>query len=323
MSMLDNAVSSIRLGLEDFKAVSTDETRALSAIRNLTAGLLLMFKVKLQELSPPESKEALLKQNVMPALDMAGKPIWIGKGGKTVDVESIITRLDGLGVKGIDWKLLRKLTEMRNDVEHYYTRLPTSGLLEAMAASFHLIQQFVPTYLNRTPVQLLGENVWAYLTAQEAFYKREHEICQKANKAVSWTHPLLAISATLLQCPACRSELIKPRVPVAAPPETSFECTCCGTVAKYEEAAEVILTMHHYADLYYAATKGGEPPISTCTRCTHYTYLTEEAFCVLCLDNSPSPACLECGRELDQGEIDENDDLTKLCGHCRYTMEMD
>ncbi|MNG17847.1 hypothetical protein D3C84_1018650 [compost metagenome] len=30
MTMLDNAVSSIRLGVEDFKAISTDEARALS-----------------------------------------------------------------------------------------------------------------------------------------------------------------------------------------------------------------------------------------------------------------------------------------------------
>lgn len=323
MSMLDNAVSSIRLGVEDFKAVSIDEARALSAIRNLTAGLLLMFKVKLQELSPPGSGEALLKQNVIPALDASGKPIWIGKGGKTVDVESIITRLDGLEVRGIDWKLLRKLTEMRNDVEHYYTRLPTSVMLEAMAASFHLIQQFVPTYLNRTPVQLLGESVWTFLTTQESFYKREHEICQKANKAVSWTHSLLASSSTLLHCPACHSELIKPRAPVAPPPATSFECTCCGTVARYEEAAEVIMTMHHYADLYYAATKGGEPPISTCTRCTHYTYINGDALCVLCLGDSPSQVCLECGAELDHDEVDESDDLTKLCDHCRYVTQMD
>ena len=35
---------------------------------------------------------------------------------------------------------------MRKDVEHYYSKLQTSGLAEAMAASLHLIQQFVPVY---------------------------------------------------------------------------------------------------------------------------------------------------------------------------------
>lgn len=64
MTMLDNAVSSIRLGIEDFKTIPADDARALSAIRNLSAGLLLMFKVKLQELSPANSNEAFLKQHV-------------------------------------------------------------------------------------------------------------------------------------------------------------------------------------------------------------------------------------------------------------------
>jgi hypothetical protein len=169
MTMLANAVSSIRLGVEDFRPISTDEARALSAIRNLSAGLLLMFKVKLQELSHPESDEAFLKQVVTPSLDANGQPIWVGKGQKTVDVETIIQRLDGLGVTDIDWRLLRKLTQMRNDVEHYYSRLPTSGLAEAMAASFHLIQQFVPSYLGRTPGELLGEELWKFSPPRKLF----------------------------------------------------------------------------------------------------------------------------------------------------------
>lgn len=96
MSMLANAVASIRLGVEDFRDAENDEARALSAIRNLTAGLLLLFKVKLQELSPAGSKEALLKQTVTPVLDTDGNPIWIGTGSKTVDVQIIILRLKGL-----------------------------------------------------------------------------------------------------------------------------------------------------------------------------------------------------------------------------------
>lgn len=42
MSMLDNAINSIRLGVEDFRAAAQDEARALSSIRNLTAGLFVV-----------------------------------------------------------------------------------------------------------------------------------------------------------------------------------------------------------------------------------------------------------------------------------------
>ena len=50
MSMLDNAIQSIQIGMEDFH--EEDERRVLSAIRNLYAGILLLFKYKLQQLSP-------------------------------------------------------------------------------------------------------------------------------------------------------------------------------------------------------------------------------------------------------------------------------
>lgn len=322
MSMLDNAVSSIRLGVEDFQAALTDDARALSAIRNLSAGLLLMFKVKLQELSAPDTNEALLKHTVVPSLDAAGNPSWVGKGGKTVDVEAIKTRLQGLGVNGIDWSLLTRLTNMRNDVEHYYTSSPTSGLLEAMSASFHLIQQFVPTYLNRTPVQLLGEPVWAFLTEQESFHKRELQICRKANSLVAWPHQMLASNAHLLQCPKCRSELIKARLPSQAPHDTEFDCTRCGSVITYVEAVEVIATQTHYADLYYAATKGGEAPVYDCSNCGHFTYVIEDQLCLICLENSPGRECAQCGSTLDHGEYDPDDDLTKLCDFCRSLVEM-
>jgi len=327
MSMRDNAVSSIRLGVEDYKAASLDEARALSAIRNLSAGLLLLFKVKLQELSPPGSEEALLKDRVMPVLGVDGVPMWVGKGGKTVDVESIIKRLESLGIKGIDWGLLRKLTELRNDVEHYYSSHPTSGLLEAMAASFHLIQQFVPLYLNTSPLQLLGTDVWTFLTEQEAFYNREHKICQLANQALKWPLPLLVKSAKSLHCPSCRSELIKPRLPIAQPPDTTFECTSCGTVSRYENAVEVIVAMHLYSDLYIAATQGGEPPIGRCQRCNHRTYIFDDAFCAICQEDSPDLSCRQCGGELDRDDSDDSDDddidPDNLCGHCRYLLEMD
>ena len=241
MAILDNAVSSIRLGVEDYKAASQDEARALSAIRNLTAGLLLLFKAKLEELSPAGSGEALLKERVIPVLDAEGKPIWVGKGAKTVDVDSIIKRLESLGIDGIEWSLLRKLTDMRNDVEHYYSSHTTSALLEAMAASFHLIQQFVPSYLNTSPVQLLAQNVWSFLIEQEAFYTREHQICQLAIQALTWPVALLQKSAKSLHCPSCHSELIKPTHPIAEPPDTAFECTSCGAITVYEEATEVIV----------------------------------------------------------------------------------
>lgn len=142
MTMLQNAVNSIRLGVEDFKTAVEDEARALSSIRNLTAGLLLLFKVKLPALSPPGSKEVLLKERVTPIVGPDGETLWVGSGTKTVDVASIISRLKGLGVDDVEWSLLETLTKTRNDVEHYHSTRPTAVLLETVANCFYLINRW-------------------------------------------------------------------------------------------------------------------------------------------------------------------------------------
>ena len=60
MSILQNAIDSIVMGLEDYQ--SEDKKRMLSCVRNLYAGMLLLFKYKLVELSPEGSNEILIKK---------------------------------------------------------------------------------------------------------------------------------------------------------------------------------------------------------------------------------------------------------------------
>jgi hypothetical protein len=60
-TILENAVQSLQIGIEDYQ--STDQRRTLSAVRNITAGVLLLFKEKLRQLSPPNSNDVLIKQN--------------------------------------------------------------------------------------------------------------------------------------------------------------------------------------------------------------------------------------------------------------------
>lgn len=209
MSMQDNAVASIRLGVEDFKAAEHDEARALSSIRNLTSGLLLLFKVKLQAMSPPGSNEALLKERVAPTQGVDDQVIWVGSGTKTVDVVTIISRLEGLGVDGVEWKLLKALSDIRNEVEHYHSTRPTSVLLETVANCFHLIQQFVPRYLEISPASLLGADIWSFLTEHEAFYGRERKACLESLSQVRWPTDILPGALEHISCPHCKAKLMK------------------------------------------------------------------------------------------------------------------
>ena len=144
-SLLRNAIQSIQIGVEDYK--SPDERRVLSATRNITAGLLLLFKEKLRQLSPPGSKEVLLKQQMKPGLKADGTLGFTGHGKKTVDVYQIQERLTSLQVS-LDWKRFQKIVDVRNDIEHYCTQEPEVRVKELLADSFLIIRDFTSQHLT-------------------------------------------------------------------------------------------------------------------------------------------------------------------------------
>lgn len=85
MKILNNAIQAIQIGLEDYK--SEDPRRAQSALRNIFAGMLLLFKEQLRRMSPEDSDEVLIKQTISPVLDSDGELSFQGKRKKTVDVQ--------------------------------------------------------------------------------------------------------------------------------------------------------------------------------------------------------------------------------------------
>ena len=89
--LLENSVSSIQIGVEDY--FSNDTKRILSCVRNLSAGILLLFKSKLLDMCPLDSKEVLIKKKVIPILK-DGQLRFIGKGETTIDVREIQERFN-------------------------------------------------------------------------------------------------------------------------------------------------------------------------------------------------------------------------------------
>lgn len=92
VSSFDNAIRSIQTGLNDYWR----DDRLVSSVRNLYAGILLLFKHKLFILSTPGSNAALIKQNVTSVLNESGVLIWKGVGSKTIDVAEIKSRFQSL-----------------------------------------------------------------------------------------------------------------------------------------------------------------------------------------------------------------------------------
>ncbi|GAB7526777.1 hypothetical protein [Paraburkholderia sp. 2C] len=165
-TILKNAIASIQIGAEDY--LSGDERRGLSAVRNLTAGILLPFKEKLRQLSPPDSDEALIKKNIRPVRKQDNSIGFRGEAKKTVDVQDIKERFKSLNIVA-DFVRLDEVVRLRNDIEHYRTSATTESIREVLAKSFIVIRDFIATQLNEDPAELLGDKTWAALLDRTKF----------------------------------------------------------------------------------------------------------------------------------------------------------
>jgi hypothetical protein len=111
VSLLDNAITSLHLALEDYSSGRDD--RLLSAVRNLHAGILLLFKEKLRQLSPAGSDDVLMKMKVKFQRDQNGQVVIVGTGKKTVDVFEIKDRFESLQIQ-TDWGRFKKMHRQQN-----------------------------------------------------------------------------------------------------------------------------------------------------------------------------------------------------------------
>jgi hypothetical protein len=189
MSLLDNAISSIKIGIIDFEN-NEDEGRLLSSVRNIYAGILLLYKEKLRRLSPPDTQEVLIKQKIKPSFDKNGKIIFIGSGKKTVDHFQIKERFDALNIK-IDWGKLERINNIRNNIEHYYSTNSEQEIIEVVANSLNLIKDVLIDHLDEDPINLLGENCWNSLIHTAEVFEEEYNKCIELLDQVPWNSEVL------------------------------------------------------------------------------------------------------------------------------------
>lgn len=309
-TILKNAVQSIQIGVEDYQ--SPDPHRVLSATRNITAGVLLLFKEKLRELSPVDSDEVLIKTKMQPEIDSAGHVVFRGKGPKTVDVAQIEERFESLGIE-TDWKTFHKIVNIRNNIEHYYTGESTGRIKELVAGSFLIIQHFVSKELEYEPVDLLGRKTWAVLLDAADVYQNELNACKEATLSIKWGSEAMAGMAHHLICPTCQSELVKPTdIDHISPVQTVvFACSSCGSLADVADMAQDALAEHFATEIYMSIKDGAEPPVASCWSCGQDTYVTDEDVCVTCSAGRRYFHCSVCSADLGPADQDYS-------GMCSY-----
>ncbi|MWL89782.1 hypothetical protein [Cupriavidus sp. SW-Y-13] len=316
-TILKNAVTSIQLGVEDY--LSTDERRSLSAMRNLTAGMLLLFKEKLRRLSPADSDEMLVKAKIGPSIGANGSLIMLAEGNKTVDVAQIQARFKSLNVTA-DFKRVNRIIDVRNEVEHYRTKSSPAQMRELMAQCFLVIRDFIALELDEVPAQLLGSLTWETLLDEHDVYERELAETRAALAMIDWKSDTLERVSKHFACPQCGSELLRPTcTDIVVLHELTLGCSACGQESTFDDVIEEAVEECFHGEAYIAMTDGGEPPVALCHSCCKHTFILEDSQCVACEETLDYTVCEICGAALGPDDQDNNG----LCGYHAWQAQRD
>ena len=324
-SILENAKQSIQIGVEDYHQSTKDSRRILSAIRNVTAGILLLFKEKLRQLSPDD--EILIKAQIKPSIK-DGKVCFQGKNSKTVDVPQIRDRFSELKILVL-WDKFDKINQLRNEIEHYHTSKEEHQLKMILGDSFSVINDFIGRELQQNPADLLGEETWEALLEIRQFYEALEKECNDiVSKIGENDSPSLEGLNILLSegidCPECSSELF---TPISSTEVSEFRCRICGYETEFEEIVESAVNKSfsmeiHEAELAKWRDHIDDHPITTCHECGKETFVLEKQFCFNCGFDCEGSECQRCGDPLDY-EDDYPSIMDGYCSHCTHQMEKD
>jgi hypothetical protein len=317
MELLNNAVQSIQIGVEDFRTGQPD--RALSAVRNIYAGILLLYKEKLRLLSPEDTNESLVKDKILLIQLPDGSIKYIGVGKKTANVNQIKERFKNLDIE-IEWNRFDNLSSIRNDIEHYYTEKPQDAIREALSESFLPIRDFTSKHLEYEPIEILEQDCWNTLLQNAEIFKKEKEEYSKSLELIKLESKELEGVLHKAKCINCSSSLIKFTNNIADNLEgVEVICKSCGEELNFMEIAEICLGEYYAWESYVAMTDGGDQPLEECPECLRNSYIMEKEECLLCQFLRENTECSICGAEL---EIMDHQ-FGGLCWYCHHKLTKD
>jgi transposase-like protein len=318
-SLLENAIVSIQLGLEDY--ASEDRRRVLSAARNLYAGVLLLCKEVLRRLSPAGSNDILIRTKKKAIKDADGAVRLIGDGNKTIDRAEIEESFKQLQLN-VDLSKLRRLADIRNDIEHMHPGVGPALIQEVMADAMPIIRAIVVSELHEEPAPLLGPVAWDALLNEAKVFKQEQDACRASFNAIDWESEALAGAATELRCPHCTSTLLRNDNATA----TRFDdlhlvCSKCGEHAESEDVFEDALGRSLEWDAHEAAKEGLDSPLENCPECDRDTFVVGEGRCASCGFSLEGYECAVCSKPLSVDDYSYGDGI--LCSYHQYVMSKD
>lgn len=310
--LLENAVVSIQLGVEDFQA--NDPKRAISAVRNFYAGVLLLAKETLARSAPDADLSDLIGAKYKPVPDGLGGVDFVQDGATTIDFVTIGRRFKDFSL-AIDQKALAELNRLRNDVEHLYTQTPDEAVREAIANAFPVVVQLFE-HMELMPGDFLHK-AWPVMLEAKALFERELMACRGSFSQVEWISTTIANSG--LACTACGSKLVRQQVTENSEQRNmELICRACGVEPETDRAIAAALSLALGYEAYTRVKETGEDgPLYHCSECGNETYVDFEEMCAVCGHEYDDRHCYRCNNPIPLNEIifSSHDGL---CSYCSY-----
>lgn len=315
-SLFENAVASIRMGVEDYRQQDSD--RDVSAVRNFYAGVLLLAKEALIRKAPDADAKEVIGTSYKPVPDGDGGITFEAVGGKTIDFNTIAGRFKDFGMV-IDHNALQDLNRIRNDMEHHYTDKTEAAVRTAIAKGFPVAASLF-RQMDEDPAALLGD-IWSVMLETRELYEHELKETKATLAAVRWYSSTVA--GATLKCLACESELLEQLDPENADQETiDFRCRSCLATPIVADIIEATIKNAFAYDAYVRAKEGGEEgPVYQCPSCERDTYVEMDGICANCNESLDyNDECIRCSNGISiQEYLDGND--SGLCGYCSYVSD--
>jgi len=280
-SIITNGLNSIRVGMEDYEQARKNgsEARLTSAVRNVYAGILILAKAKLYELSPPDSAGILIRV-VRPEL-VDRRIELVPDKRKTIGYEEIKRRFEHFRLK-LDWAKIERVGAIRNDLEHFYHRGARSNVQEALADAATAIRGLL-VHLNLDPVRNLGQPWWGILLRNEELFAAERAACHQTFANVHWLNETARAASAHFVCQECKSPLIRQADAGNGTQDAMrLSCAACGAGTEVRAAMERAVTEQYGRELYEAQTQGGELPVVRCPECRNYALVLDTNECAAC-----------------------------------------
>lgn len=270
--LLTNAVHSIQLGIEDYQ--SNDARRAISAVRNFYAGVLLLGKECLVHAAGDVDPMTVLGARFEPALDQDGDVVYGVRGHQTIDLNDLQRRFKGFQLRWPADGNVEKLQDLRNKFEHFHAGEPKEVVQQAIHGCFPLVAGFFQI-LELDPVEQLGD-AWKVMLEEEEFFRKKKSEADTTFAKLPWGESLNHTED--YACPDCGSSLLAQRdADNAEPSEVDGYCMGCGKKMPAEELVEIIVGAEFATEEYIAVKDGDTAVIHDCQECWRGTYVTRES----------------------------------------------